>query len=112
MLDDCVGPLTFNSNEVETKIVDLAIIKQTCRYALVGKDICYTITATNNSDVDMFGVLFSDEIPENTTYIIGSFEVDDVPQTPMMANNTIQYPINIPAGESVNIRFCVHVNQD
>jgi len=93
------------------EIVDLEITKTpSCNYAVLGGRICYTIIATNNGDVDAIDILFSDEIPAGTTYVVGSFEVDGVPQTPMMANNTLQYPIDILAGGSVTIKFCVKVS--
>jgi len=111
MTAECLEPRIFESNEVQTEIVDLSITKTpSCGYAIPGGTICYTIVAENNSEVDMFGVLFSDVIPANTTYIVDSFMVDGVQQTPMMAENTIQELIDIPAGESVTITFCVKIN--
>jgi len=92
----------------------MQITKETCPYVLAGGNICYTITVTNNSDVDVLGVLFNDEIPVNTEYITGSFRVNDEVQTPMMADNIIQYPIDVLAngseGDSVKIDFCVKVS--
>jgi len=107
---NCIAPQTFESNQVETRIVDLELTKKTCPYALAGQDICFVVTATNNSNVDIFGILFSDSLAANLSYVPHSFTVDGTPHTPMMAHNTIQYPIDIPAGESVEIRFCVKVN--
>jgi len=106
----CYGPFTSESNQVSTQIVELEITKQACGYVLSSHNICYEVIATNPSDINMVDVLFSDELDPNVTYIPGTFTVDGYPQTPMMANNTIQYPIDLPSGESVEIRFCVKIN--
>ena len=108
-LSECVGPFVFESNDVETDIVDLQIIKEVCPYALLGQDICYTVTVLNNSNIDITGLLFSDELADNLTYVAGSFEVDGNFETPMMADNIIQYPIDIMAGGEVIIKFCVRM---
>ncbi|MCL2755603.1 MAG: DUF11 domain-containing protein [Firmicutes bacterium] len=106
----CYGPFNFTSNQAQVEIIDLDITKTTCPYALKGRDICYTVIVSNNSDVDMFGILFSDELDENLTYVPGSFEVDGDPQTPMMFENIIQYPLDVQAGGYMTIKFCVKIN--
>jgi len=108
-MPDCLGPFTFESDKVETQIIDLSIVKTTCPYALKWHDICYMIIISNNSEIDMFGLLFSDKLADNMEYIIGSFTVADKPQTPMMAENTIQYPVDILANSTIEIKFCVKV---
>ena len=99
----------FESEEVSTQIIDLQIIKTTCPYALVGQEICYTITITNNGDIDAFGVVFKDVLADNMTYVMGSFEVDGIFYTPAIAENVIQYRIDIYAGIPITIKFCVKV---
>jgi len=105
----CLGPFESISNETQTEIVDLDLVKTSCPYTIKGKDICYTVTASNNSDIDIERLLFSDKLPDSTVYVPYTFFVDGESQTPMMADNTIQYLLNIPAGESVEIKFCVRV---
>ncbi|MCL2846470.1 MAG: hypothetical protein FWE38_02145 [Firmicutes bacterium] len=105
----CYGPFNFTSNITETEILDIKISKDTCRYTIAGRNICYTITAINNGDVTLYELLFSDALPENTQYVIGSFTVDGTPHIPMMANNTIQYPITLEPNIPVIIKFCVAV---
>jgi len=110
-MSNCFGPFTFFSNEVETKIINLEITKETCPYVMKGQDICYAVTAANNSDVDLSDLLFSDKLAKNLTYIAGTFEVDGVFVVPMIADNIIQYPISVSAnGGHVVIKFCVKVN--
>ncbi|MCL2861812.1 MAG: hypothetical protein FWE22_05325 [Firmicutes bacterium] len=110
---DCLGPFSSISNEVETEVIDLVITKETCPYHLKGRDICYGIVITNNSDINLTNLLFHDELDETVEYVPHSFEVDDIPQTPMMANNTIQYPISVSAnGGEVKIKFCVSIKSN
>jgi len=106
----CFGSFEFESNQVTTEIIDIEITKSTCQFVLSGKDICYTIIATNYSDIDFNNLLFSDELDSNVTYVPNTFLVNGDQKTPMMADNTIQYLINIPSGDSVEMKFCVRVN--
>jgi len=109
MAEECFGPFIFESNDVETKIVDLQIIKQTCPHVLAGRDICYSVTVVNNSDANMSGILFSDQLDESVVYVAGTFEIDGEFVIPMMAGNTIQYPIDISTDKPTIIKFCVRV---
>ena len=103
----CYGPFTSTSETVQIQIVDLQITKQSCPYALVGKDICYVVTIINNSNIDMQGLLFVDELAPGISYVSDTFTVDGESQTPMIADNIIQHPIDIGAGGLVEITFCV-----
>jgi len=107
----CFGPFDFESNEVQIDVLDLQITKQSCPYTVKGKDICFTIVATNNSDLDVFGVRFSDELDPGLEYITGTFKINGEFTTPLMADNTIQYRIDIPAGEDVQIKFCARLSR-
>ena len=116
-LELCEEAVTVQSNQVETDIIDLTIVKSaSCNVALVGGKICYKVTITNNSDVDLEYIMFRDPLAPNLTYIEGSFEVDGTPQTPTIVGNELQYELTIPAIEEdeppvpVVITFCVTVD--
>jgi len=107
----CIGPFTSISNEVKTEIIELFITKETCRYSLKGRDICFFVTATNPSQVDIYDILFSDKLDDRLEYVPFTFQVGDEFVMPMMAGNTIQFPLDIKSGETVEIRFCARVRQ-
>jgi len=101
---------TFESNIVETEILDITMTKTTgCPLAMVGREVCYTITITNNSPVDVDAMAFRDELDERVIYKDGSFIVDGVAQEPEIIDNVIQCNIDVPMGETVVITFCVTV---
>jgi len=107
----CDGPFNFESNEVETQILDIAITKiASCDAVLVGGKICFTFAITNNTSNNLEGIVFRDELDENVRYIQDSFEVDGVQQEPDVLGNLIRYSMDISAGgEPVEIKFCVEV---
>jgi len=110
-MSTCVGPFTFESNEVETEILDITITKQTdCAYAVTGKTICYSFQIINNSPIDTEQIIFEDELDARLSYIEESFEVDGLPEKPELSGQIIQYALDIPSGETVEIKFCVTVN--
>ncbi|MCL2599211.1 MAG: DUF11 domain-containing protein, partial [Firmicutes bacterium] len=87
--DLCDEAIIVASNEAVVEIVDLQIVKEAdVPYTVVGKTICYTITVTNHSALNI-ETLFTDEIQSYLTYIDASFLVDDVPQTPDIQNNVL-----------------------
>ena len=106
---ECLGPFDFESNEASIEILDLRINKQSCPYVVKRKNICFTVTAINNSNTDVFGIRFSDELEPSLEYVSGTFQIDGELVAPLVVNNIIQCPIDIPAGESVEIQFCVKV---
>jgi len=110
-LELCEEVATASSNIVETEIIDLNMIKEAnCGYAVVGGKICYTITITNNSAIELVDVVFRDPLPNNLTYVEGSFTVDDDSQTPIIdANNVLSYTLTIPSSSTLVIKFCTTV---
>jgi uncharacterized repeat protein (TIGR01451 family) len=109
----CGKTITLESNEVKTQIVDFDDITITksasCAYAIVGKNLCYTIVIKNDGDVGFADVLFRDQLAGNTEYVTDSFTVNNISQTPTIVNNEIQYELDIPANSTTTIKFCVKV---
>ena len=104
----CNDPLEVVSNEVVTEIIDVTINKEAnCNYAVVGGNICYTITIESSCDLD--GVVFKDQLSNSVEYINGSFTVNDEPRTPTIsADYELSYTFDLKEGTTV-IKFCVHV---
>ena len=116
-LDLCEETVTIESNEVEVDIIDVEIKKEAdCAYAVVGGQICYTITIENRSEVPFNDpaigpgqLFFRDPLDENLEYVQGSFTVDGHQRTPTVTNNEISYHLDVPATSTVIVRFCVKV---
>jgi len=111
----CDEAVSVHSEPVDIDVIDLTMTKvASCDKVVVGKDICYTVTIVNNSDVEIDGT-FRDPLDENVEYVTGSFKVTVGEDHPIEENPTISpenvmtYPITIPADETVVIEFCVKV---
>ncbi|MCL2796708.1 MAG: DUF11 domain-containing protein [Firmicutes bacterium] len=108
-LDLCEEAISVESNEVVTTVIDLSIVKEaSCAYVILGKNICYTVTVTNNSDVELLDVMFRDPLPSGLVYVEGSLEVDGTPVEPATTSPDLTYLLeSVPAGgEPVVITFC------
>lgn len=73
------GGFVFNSNSVTTTInhAALAMNKATSsNYSDVGTEITYTIVVNNSGSVEAANVLFTDTIPNDTTFMDGSFSIN------------------------------------
>jgi len=117
----CGETATTASDPVETDIIDLEVTKTSdCEFALVGGNICYTVTITNYSDVDfitgeMGGIVIRDPLSSNLEYVPGSFyytidggePVTDDPN--IDGSNVLTYTIELAAGETAVVHFCVKV---
>jgi len=115
-LELCEDAITVSSNEVDVDIIDLQITKAaSCNMAVVGGEICYTVTIINNSDVDFTEegagtITFRDPIDSNLSYKDDSFTVsNDLDAEPTFVGNELTYELSIGAGETVTIAFCVTV---
>ncbi|MCL2755600.1 MAG: DUF11 domain-containing protein [Firmicutes bacterium] len=121
-LELCGEAVSVDSGEpTEVDIIDLQITKTAnCAYAILGGNICYTVTIVNNSDVDftdgeMGEITFRDPLADNLEYVDDSFEYGTdpdnlTPGTPNIdGNNVITFDLAIPAGETMYIEFCAKV---
>jgi len=119
----CNQAVSAESPPATTDVIDLQITKvSNCEYAVVGGNICYTTTIVNNSDVDfvdgeMGGIIFRDPLTSNLEYVLGSFEytigseppVQDDPVVDPITNVLTYDSLEIPAGETAVVTFCVKV---
>ena len=123
----CGETVFAESQVVTTDVINLTVEKEaSCQYVLVGGRLCYTVTITNDSDVDfttgeLGGVIFRDPLAENLTYIPGTFEYtidcgqpDPVPpvqvEPTINSDNVMTYDsLQIPAGCKAIVTFCVTV---
>jgi len=116
-LELCEAAVTVPSNPVNVDIIDLQITKSaSCGMAVVGGEICYTVTIINNSDIDFTEegagtITFRDPLDSHVTLDETSFMVSNDPEAePVMVGNEITYELSIGAGETVTINFCVTVD--
>jgi len=112
----CEEAVSVESGITEVDVIDLRISKQaSCDMVVVGKDVCYTVTIVNNSDVSL-DVTFRDPLDVNAVYVEESFTITVGSGQPVQVEPTIDpvtnimtHPITIPAGETVVVEFCVTV---
>ena len=108
-----------NTNEVEHLYVepDISSVKTAeilnvsgRDYALEGETIKYTITVTNNGGLSD-DVVVTDEVPEGTTFVEGSIEVNGQNRTDLgIANLNSGIQVNVPEYGTANVSFEVTVN--
>jgi len=115
-LELCEESITINSDIVDVDVIDLTLTKEaSCNMVIVGKDVCYTVTIVNNSDVAL-DTTFRDPLALNTTYVEDSFTVkvgdeEPVGETPSIdGDNVMTHPLTVPANETVVVEFCVTVD--
>ena len=108
----CGDAVSVQSTPSEVDIIDLQITKvAACAYAVVGGEICYTVTIFNNSETELTDVLFRDPLAANLEYVEESFEVDGDAEEPTIVGNELQYTFDtIAPGATIEVEFCVTVS--
>ncbi|WP_333490450.1 DUF6923 family protein, partial [Bacillus mobilis] len=100
------------SNEVSTQI-NYAVLSSTKSVdkaiANVGDTLTYTVTLTNTGNVSADNVLFTDPIPNGTTFVANSFTINGVPQPGANPGAGVNIG-SIAAGASVTVTFQVTVS--
>ena len=93
-----IEPIITQTKEVELETAN--------GYALEGETLTYTITVTNDGDLEK-NVVIKDAIPQGTTFVPGSISGHPT-STQSDLNNGIT--INVPAREKASLSFEVTVN--
>ncbi|MGL6106725.1 DUF11 domain-containing protein, partial [Romboutsia sp.] len=77
------------------------------QYATCGDIITYTISIPNNGNVDALNVVLSDTVPNGTSYVPNSLQVDGNPIGGTPASINVG---TVPAGGTSIVTFKVQVN--
>ena len=102
---------TSNSNYVGVYIVeiDIGVVKSVDKaVAEIGEELLYTSVVTNNSSLPLTGVVFTDVIPIETTYVAGSVVLNGVPQPAYNPSTGFPLP-NLLPGQSATVTFRVTI---
>lgn len=99
--------------EMEESPIDYLQKRVSKAVAKQGDVIEYTVTFMNTSKVDIPNIIFEDNVPPNTTYLLNSLSVNDFLVTNEGTDNHIVTTIaSLAVGETVNINFKVTINSD
>ena len=111
-IEACDETIVIESNEETVHILKLVVTKTAgCAVTAVGHHINYCVTIRNESGVELHDLLFKDIIDSKTSYVTGSFRVNDSPATPTVVGHTITY--NIPSlDDDDTVRICFRVSVD
>ena len=98
-------PVTFNV--ISDK---LSVVKSVDKiYAVKGETLIYTITVTNEGNVDINDINFTDKIPQGVTFVENSVYVNNVNYPTY--NPDAGYAMgNLSPNQSVTTRFKVTIN--
>ena len=103
---------TLNSNEATIKVLnnEVYLLKQANATAVKSGDtIIYTITISNDGELDNTNLFFTDPIPSGTTFVSGSVKVDN--QSQPTYDPTVGFNLqDLSAGQSITIEFSVKVD--
>src|SRR5690606_33084483 len=77
--------------------------------AQAGEELTYTISIENTGDEDLDGMTIADPVPAGTSYVDASA---DNGGTYDAASGTVNWTINVPYGQTVNVSFKVIVGAD
>jgi len=102
---------TATSNTVFTTINTATILssKQVdTSFSHIGDILTYTVTLTNNGNSSAQNVIFTDTVPNGTTFIANSFSINGILQSGANPVNGVNIG-PITAGTTVNVSFQVNV---
>ncbi|WP_256252558.1 hypothetical protein [Paenibacillus sp. UNC496MF] len=104
------GSALSNTLSFPVSTPDVLVVKSTANTALtIGDTLTYTTVVTNGGIAPVDNVIFSDPIPQGTSFLAGSVTINGVSQPG--ANPAAGFSLgSIPAGGSVTVSFSVTVN--
>ncbi|MBO6126450.1 MAG: DUF11 domain-containing protein [Clostridia bacterium] len=112
-----IASASFNGNTIESNnavtqlILDPTVSKSVDKAtASIGEVLTYSINITNDSELEMSNVVFSDNVPVGSNYITNSFTVNGTSVTPTVTGTNLSYNISsIPASSNTTVSFQVIV---
>ncbi|MCY6369539.1 DUF7507 domain-containing protein [Clostridium ganghwense] len=101
---------TRDSNIVETNVASLIITKSAPQFVELGENLIYTISITNNGQVDLTNVQINDTIPNETSFVnatvVGATKVSQ-----QVIGKNVTIVVNpVPIGATVDINIEVSVD--
>ncbi len=88
-----------------TKLVNEA----TAVHSVVGDDVTFTFSITNNGTADAYSIIFSDELEEGLSYIPGSFSFNGIAQSDPNLQSGFSMG-NLSKDSSATIKFHAHID--
>lgn len=77
-------------------------------FSHIGDTLTYTVALTNNGNSSAQNVIFTDTMPNGTTFIANTFSINGIPQSGANPTNGVNIG-PITAGATVNVSFQVNV---
>lgn len=114
VIDPIKGNVTFNeptnAATVNVVISKLSVVKSVDKaFAVKGDTLTYTITFTNEGNINIKDIYFTDNIPQGTTFVEGSVWIND--QNPASYRPDTGYNVaNLPPNDTAVTRFQVTVD--
>lgn len=101
-----------SSNEVSVHILDnqVYLLKTADKTIVKSKDVVtFTITITNDGELENTNMMFSDPLPTGATFVAGSVKIDDEVKADL--NPTTGFALsNLAAGGQIKIEFQVTID--
>lgn len=101
-----------SSNEVSVHILDnqVYLLKTADKTIVKSKDVVtFTITITNDGELENTNMMFSDPLPTGATFVAGSVKIDDEEKADL--NPTTGFALsNLAAGGQIKIEFQVTID--
>lgn len=95
--------------ETDAILVDVPIVKSVDKaLASIGDVLTYTFTITNNSNVPVDTINFTDSIPNGTTFVTNSVTINSIPQFGFNPQTGFAIP-NMAMGDVTTVTFKVTV---
>lgn len=103
------GTLTSNTTTTNIRNINVTNTKSVDKtYATVGDKLTYTSVITNNSNINITDTMFTDLVPNNTTFVSGSVKIGSTAYPDYDPN--IGFTLDtITPGSSVTVKFDVTV---
>lgn len=103
---------SINSDALEMNVLvnDVYLLKEADKSAVKSGDIItYTITISNDGAYTNTDIMFTDTIPDSTTFVAGSVKINDIEKSDYDPN--VGFPLDdLSTNSSIKVEFKVQVN--